>query len=96
MGSELKVNWYMASFAIDQLVRSQSYQSLEGCSICPECHGYHAIPSFPHGIHYLLQIISDLLVRCSWLAIGLGMVWSIVVRWFYSQLPVTLPIGLVL
>ena len=48
--SELKVNWYMASFAIDQLVRCLSYQHFDGCSMCPECLRYHAIPSFPHGI----------------------------------------------
>ena len=74
MGSELKINWSTASFAIDQLVRCLSYRHLEGCSICPECLGYHAIPSFPHGIPSLLQNISDLLVRCFCLAIGLGMV----------------------
>ena len=76
MGSELKVNWYMASFAIDQLVLCLSYRCLDGCSICPECLGYHAIPFLPHGIHYLLQNVSDLLVRCFRLAIGIGMVWS--------------------
>jgi hypothetical protein len=76
MGSELKVNWYMATFAIDQLVRCLSYQRFDGCSMCPECLGYHAIPSFPHGIHNLLQNVSDLLVRCFCLAIVLGMVWS--------------------
>ena len=47
MGSELKINWYTASFAIDQLVQCLSYRCLEGCSICSECLGYHAIPSFP-------------------------------------------------
>jgi len=76
MGSELKINWSTASFAIDQLVRCLSYQRLEGCSICPECLGYHAIPSFPHGIRYLLQNVSGLLVWCFCLAIGIGMVWS--------------------
>ena len=74
MGSKLKINWYTTSFAIDQLVRCLSYQRPNGCSMCPECLGYHAIPSFPHGIHSLLQNISDLLVRCFCLAIGLGMV----------------------
>jgi len=76
MGSELKINWYRASFAIDQLVRCLSYRRLEGCSIRLECLGYRAIPSFSHGIYYLLQNVSDLLVRCFCLAIGLGMVWS--------------------
>ena len=71
MGSELKINWYTASFAIDQLVRCLSYRRLEGCLICPECLGYHAIPSFSHGIRYLLQNVSDLLVTYFCLAIGL-------------------------
>ena len=64
----------MASFAIDQLVRCLSYRRLDGCSICPEYLGYHAIPSFPHDI--LLQNVSDLLVRYFYLAIGLVVVWS--------------------
>ena len=76
MGSELKINWYTACFAIDQLVQCLFYQRLDGCSMCPECLGYHAIPSFSHGIHNLLQNVSDLLVRCFCLAIVLGMVWS--------------------
>ena len=76
MGSELKINWYTACFAIDQLVQCLFYQRLDGCSMCPECLGYHAIPSFSHGIHNLLQNVSDLLVRCFCLAIGLGVVWS--------------------
>ena len=76
MGSELKVNWCTTSFSIDQLVRCLSYRRLEGCSICPECLGYHVIPSFPHGIRHLMQNVSDLLVRCFRLAIGIGMVWS--------------------
>jgi len=76
MGSELKVNWCTTSFSIDQLVRCLSYRRLEGCSICPECLGYHVIPSFPHGIRHLMQNVSDLLVRCFCLAIGLGMGWS--------------------
>jgi len=76
VGSELKVNWYMASFAIDQLVRCLSYRRLEGCPIGLVCLGYHTIPSFSHGIRYLLQNVSDLLVRCFCLAIGIGVVWS--------------------
>ena len=76
MASELKINWYTTSFAIDQLVRCLSYQRPNGCSMCPECLGYRAIPSFPHGIHSLLQNVSDLLVKCFCLAIGIGMVRS--------------------
>ena len=71
MGSELKINWYTVSFAIDQLVRCLSNRRLEGYSICPECLGYHAIPFLPHGIHYLLQNVSDHLVAYFCLAIGL-------------------------
>ena len=95
MGSELKVNWYMASFAIDQLVLCLSYRCLDGCSICPECLGYHAIPSFPMAFTLFRRMFLIFLWNVS--AWPLVYRWyGVAAQWFYSQLAETLPVGLVL